>query len=122
MGMVNGTREERRSRQRYPLRLPLSCKILRRRQGRILGETIDISSKGVLFAAAEPLPIRAGIEILIDWPVVGPHGEVLKLELFARTTRCDRDLVAAEIRSHRLLTLRPREGQPNKELQECALR
>lgn len=119
--MVNGTRE-RRSRQRYPLRLPLSCKILRRKQARILGETIDISSKGVLFTVAEPLPVRAGLEILIDWPVAGEHGEVLKLGLFARTIRCDGDLIAAEIRSHRLLTLRPREGHPNKELEECTLR
>jgi len=122
MGMVNGAREERRERQRYPLRMPLWCKIPRRKLKSIVGETIEISSKGLLFTAAEPIPLRTRLEILIDWPVAAPHGGVLKLELLARTVRCESNLVAAEIRSHRLFELAPGDAYPNRRLQECALR
>ena len=122
LGMVNGTQEERRARQRYPLRLPLSYRILRRGQKSELGETIDISSKGVLFKAAQPIPIRTGLEILADWPVAGPGGGILKLELFARTIRSNGDLVAAMILSHRLLTWAADEDDPIREMRECVLK
>jgi PilZ domain-containing protein len=102
MGTVNEGGAERRTRQRYPLRMPLLCKIPGRGSKSILGETVDISSGGVLFIAAEPIPCRTRLEILIDWPVAR-HGGALKLVLLARTIRCDANRVAVEIQSHRLL-------------------
>ena len=113
MGAVNGGGEERRTRQRYPLRMPLWCKILRRRLNGIFGETVNISSKGLLFTAAQPIPCRTRLEILIDWPVASPHGGTLKLELLVRTIRCDGSLVAAEIQRHRLRELGPAQAYPN---------
>jgi hypothetical protein len=87
-----------------------------------VGETVDISTKGLLFTAAIPIPVRTRLEILIDWPVAAPHGGVLKLELLARVIRFDGHLVAAEILSHRLFELGTGEAHQNRKLQEYVLR
>ncbi len=64
------------------------------------GETINISSKGVLFKAQAPLPPGKRIELSISWPAQldGKHG--LKLVARGRIVRCEGTNVALEISKH----------------------
>ena len=96
---------ERRSKQRFPLHLPLVCRELHEGEKILVGETINISSKGLLFTVAESLPTHKAVGILVDWPAVSSDGKSLKLELFARTVRSAGTLVAAQIWSHHIVPL-----------------
>jgi PilZ domain-containing protein len=116
---AGGTGQERRLRTRYPLRMALTYKILRKGRKCFLGQTIDISSNGLLFTTEEPIPVRTGLEILIDWPVMSPDRGPLKLELFARTVRINGNQVAAEILSHHLLAFVTGEEIPSGEQQQA---
>ncbi len=88
---------ERRSRRRYPLRMPLSGRFLGRRTGKVVGETLNLSSQGLLFFAREAVPDNATIELEIEWPVRSGNGDRLRLSVFAVAVRSARNLVAARI-------------------------
>jgi PilZ domain-containing protein len=98
-----GNSAERRSRQRYPIRMPLFCRVLHKGFTTTLGETINMSSSGLLFSTNEPVPAHATLELYIEWPAASRDGGLLKLEVFAKTVRSEGNLVAAEMRSHRLV-------------------
>lgn len=102
---ANEASPERRSQQRFPLRLPLVCRELHKGERVLVGETVNISSKGMLFTIAENLPVHKAVGILVDWPAVLSDGTRLKLEVFARTVRSAGTLVAAQIWSHHIVPL-----------------
>jgi hypothetical protein len=97
-------RLERRSRQRYPLKMPLSGRFAGKRGGSITGETVNLSSRGILFIADEVIPVHAQIELEIQWPVRSGTGKPLRLSVFATAVRSTRKLVAARIWSHDFIT------------------
>jgi hypothetical protein len=61
---------ERRRARRYPLKLPLHYRVTENRGGQAGdGETIDISSKAILFGGDSHPPIGSTIEAVMRWPV-----------------------------------------------------
>jgi hypothetical protein len=64
------TSQNRRSSQRYDLRLPIHFRVSQRgaatRWGS--GTTGDFSSTGVRFRCRRSLPLGAHIEMIVDWP------------------------------------------------------
>jgi hypothetical protein len=64
---------DRRVRQRYPLRLSVTC---RRTESQfswdpaITGESLNISSKDLLFTTSETFLPGQAIEAFIDWPIL----------------------------------------------------
>src|SRR5580658_5277314 len=63
---------DRRSSPRFSLRLAVKCRgIERRYPGRIvLGESLNISSTGLLFTTAEVFPPGQVLQASIDWPML----------------------------------------------------
>ena len=63
-------RIDQRLNRRYPISLEIEYKVLRK--GRVerlgLGRTLNVSSGGVLFEAADDLPAGSSIELLMKWP------------------------------------------------------
>jgi hypothetical protein len=57
------------------------------------GETVNISSHGILFRSAEPLPVGADIEVDVGWP----GSKSLRLSVVGRTIRGDGTLTAVTI-------------------------
>jgi hypothetical protein len=62
---------ERRGNRRYHLELDVRYKVLRR--GGVLfegtGKTVDISTRGLMFATPALIPVGAQIEITVSWPI-----------------------------------------------------
>src|SRR5690348_4094691 len=63
---------DRRQDRRYQLHLEVKWKLIRRR--RVLdtgtGQTLDVSSGGMLFDAGRHLPEGLNVELSISWPVL----------------------------------------------------
>ncbi len=68
------------------------------------GETINISSTGVLFNAQAPLPPGKRIELSISWPVQLDGKCGLKLVACGRVVRCEGTNVALKIEKHEFRT------------------
>jgi hypothetical protein len=68
------------------------------------GETINISSKGVLFNAHVPLPSGKRIELSINWPAQLDGKCGLKLVARGRIVRCEGTNVALEIEKYEFRT------------------
>ena len=80
---------ERRSSRRYPIRLGLTFKL--RRDGKVVGtgagQSVDISSRGLLFESSGALLTDCRIEIVIAWPELLNQEIELNLCVSARTVR-----------------------------------
>jgi hypothetical protein len=86
---------ERRCEPRYPLDAPCSFQVNWR--GATIsgtGHTLNMSSNGLLFQAAEPLPIGADINVDVTWPA-RPGA---RLSIFGHTIRSQGNLIAVVIR------------------------
>jgi hypothetical protein len=57
------------------------------------GETVNISSHGILFRSTEPLPLGADIEVDVGWP----GSKSLRLSVVGRTIRGDGTSTAVTI-------------------------
>ena len=63
---------DRRNRRRYSLRLAIRCRRIKPRfplERIIVGESLNISSKGMLFEACEAFLPGQLVEVFIDWPL-----------------------------------------------------
>ena len=91
-----GPRIERRSAKRYPIELPVryTAFSLGVTVDSGQGNTIDMSSSGLRFAAERPLIQGLQIEIAIRWPFELPNGVALKLVVSGEIVRAD-DVEAA---------------------------
>jgi hypothetical protein len=98
---------EQRSRRRYPLELALEYKLLGKRERRGAGKTRNISSKGVLFEVAEPLPVTGLIEVMMSWPCLLEGACPLNLVMKGRIVRIDGKGVAIESKQHEFRTAGP---------------
>ncbi len=97
---------ERRSRSRFPIMAAVRYKVTSpccvHKSG--IGYTVDVSSRGVLFIAPEPLAPGEEIELCINWPVRLDHKVALKLVSRGRVVRCEGSNVAVEFMYHEFRT------------------
>jgi hypothetical protein len=100
---------ERRSRKRYPLRLPLSVRPSGiSPHGEILTECRDVSSHGVYFFLQQPLNSGLPLEITLTLPPEITGGEPVRVRCEARVQRAETTVggrvgIAAKIERYRFL-------------------
>src|SRR5271165_5145894 len=96
----NGSRADRRSGWRFSLRLVVRCK---RMGARFLldqisvGESLNISSKGLLFSTSEVFLPGQVVEASIDWPVRLHPGVRLRLVVKGAVMRSADDHTAMHV-------------------------
>jgi len=98
---------DRRSDRRYRIQLELRWKLIHRRkvQETGVGQTIDLSSGGVLFEAPKPLPVGLNVELSIAWPVLLHNTAAMQLVILGRIVRSDGARVGLRITQHEFRTL-----------------
>jgi hypothetical protein len=106
---------DRRQDRRYHLRMELAWKLIRRR--RVLdtgiGQTIDISSGGILFDAGRPLPEGLDVELSISWPVLLNDVVAMQLAANGRIVRGNGGQVAIQTVQHEFRTAGIQTGHRN---------
>jgi hypothetical protein len=97
---------DRRQDRRYHLQLELKWKLIRRR--RVLdsgtGQTIDVSSGGILFDAGRRLPEGLSVELSISWPVLLHNVAPMQLVATGKIVRSDGRHVAIQTTQHEFRT------------------
>ena len=97
---------DRRQDRRYELTLDIRWKLIRRR--RVLdsgtGQTIDMSSGGILFDAGRHLPEGLNIELSITWPVLLHNVAPMQLVAAGRIVRSSGRRVAIQTVQHEFRT------------------
>jgi hypothetical protein len=98
---------DRRQDRRYALRLDCKWKLIRRR--RVLdsgtGNTIDLSSGGLLFDAGRHLPEGLNVELSVTWPVLLHNVAPLQLVVSGRIVRSRGRLIAIRTTQHEFRTV-----------------
>lgn len=98
---------ERRSDRRYDLNLNVHWKLIRRR--RVLetgtGQTVDVSSGGLLFETDRQLPPGMNIELSISWPVLLHNMAPLQLVVAGRVVRTVGQRVGVRMTQHEFRTV-----------------
>jgi hypothetical protein len=94
--------EDRRGSNRFSIRQQARYQVLRRRvvieSG--LGETVNLSSSGVLFTTTSCLPPRVVVELEIDWPAKFDSRLSMKLVTRGAVVRSGPDYSAIKIEKH----------------------
>jgi|SRR5579872_2186898 len=98
---------ERRGRARYPIELQVRYRTL---SGRLrvngMGQTVNISSRGVMIASSDPVPEGTVLEVRMVWPL-GLDGHVpLQLVATGKVVRSEGHSFAIELSSHEFHTLK----------------
>jgi hypothetical protein len=99
--------DNRRSRHRFSLRLAVRCRRMGARfaQDRILvGESLNISSKGLLFTTSEAFRPGQFLEAFIDWPIRLRDGVRLALVVQGAVVRSSGDHAAMNIEKYQFRT------------------
>jgi hypothetical protein len=98
---------DRRQDRRYALHLDCRWKLIRRR--RVLdsgsGNTVDLSSGGLLFDAGRHLPAGLNVEISISWPVLLHSVAPLQLVISGRIVRSNGTMIAIRSVQHEFRTV-----------------
>jgi len=97
--------EDRRLKVRYPVQLRVRYRTLAGPQLTGAGQTINMSSGGLLIAPEQPCSL-AGIrlQLTIEWPL-RLHGITpLQLRVACRVVRCDDTLFAVRLESYQFRT------------------
>ena len=101
---ING---DRRRDRRYGIHLDLRWKLIRRR--RILetgvGQTVDLSSGGILFVPGRALPVGLNVELAITWPVLLRNEAPMQLIVSGRIVRTSANGTAVEMAQHEFRTM-----------------
>src|SRR5205085_10150673 len=88
------------------LQLDLKWKLIRRR--RVLdtgtGQTVDLSSGGLLFDAGRHLPEGLNVELAVSWPVLLHNVAPMQLVICGRIKRCNGRCVAIQTTQHEFRT------------------
>jgi hypothetical protein len=99
--------QDRRKHRRYQIQLDLKWKLIRRR--RVLdtgvGQTIDVSSGGILFDAGRHLPEGMNVELSITWPVLLHDVAPMQLVVSGRIVRSRDHKVAVRTTQHEFRTI-----------------
>ena len=103
---LEGIHGDRRSDCRYEIRLELRWKLIRRR--RVLdsgvGQTVDLSSGGILFDPGRQLPVGLNVELAIAWPVLLRNVAPMQLIVSGRIVRCLGNRTAVAMVQHEFRT------------------
>lgn len=108
---------ERRGNPRFDCRLSVNYQTLEKPffSGTGLSETLNISSKGVLFKTAEPLEPGQLVQVSVDWPVRLENQVPLKLVAEGRVVRNVNGQAAMSIEKYEFKTSRrAAEGAPEQ--------
>jgi len=101
---ING---DRRKDRRYGIHLDLRWKLIRRR--RVLetgvGQTVDLSSGGILFVPGRTLPVGLNVELAITWPVLLRNEAPMQLIVSGRIVRTSPNGTAVEMAQHEFRTM-----------------
>jgi len=97
---------ERRKSDRFPIVRNLNYRLISGRRVLVTGkgETVDVSSKGVLFTAETPLPVGKRLELEISWPAQLDGKCALKLVARGKIVRCRDNRVAVAIEKYEFRT------------------
>jgi PilZ domain len=100
---ING---DRRQDRRYRIHLDLRWKLIRRR--RVLdsgvGQTVDLSSGGILFDPGRELPVGLNVELSISWPVLLRNEAPMQLIVSGRIVRAGQNGTALAMAQHEFRT------------------
>jgi hypothetical protein len=97
-------RSERRSRIRFPIALGVSYSISGRQEVEGRGQTVNISSGGVMIATTHKLSPGASVKVVIDWPILIGNTCPLALHARGRVVRSIDGLVAVQFSTHEFRT------------------
>ena len=97
---------ERRASMRFPILRDMQYEVSIGRGARKsgTGRTVNMSSRGVLFAAPEVLPPGKRIRLCVSWPARLDGTYALKLLAWGWITRCEGTNVAMEIENYEFRT------------------
>jgi hypothetical protein len=97
---------ERRSHNRYPIRLEVEYALLNRRRVERLGHgtTVNVSSNGILFEADTALPTEKSIKLAMKWPFLLEGECALKLHIRGIIIRSVAKRAAVQIAYHEFRT------------------
>jgi len=98
-------RSDPRLHPRYAITLDVEYTL--KSKGRVLhgfGQTVNISSGGILLAVANSLPIGGLIELAVNWPYLLDGSCPLKLKIRGRIVRSDAKEIAVQIEKHEFRT------------------
>jgi len=97
---------ERRSGNRFPIETALEYKVILGENGAEFGsgQTINLSSGGILFRSDRTLPQGVMIELKIDWPASLSGTAGLILRVVGRTLRSEATNSAVRILRHEFHT------------------
>jgi hypothetical protein len=91
--------QDRRSKRRYPIELPVHYKIVKNYlvMGTGTGSSIDLSSGGIAFTSDTPLRVGSYLELSISWPVLLNQTCALKLVASGRVVRSEQNRTAISL-------------------------
>ena len=104
--VTGGFTSERRAADRFPISREVRYKVLNKRSGSETGDgqTINISSNGVLFTTSHYLLPGRRLELSISWPAQLNDKCQLKLVARGRVVRSEEGLAAMEIQQYEFRT------------------
>jgi hypothetical protein len=108
METVTQANSERRGASRFPIERVVRIRVLSKKVETSLGrgQTINMSSTGVLFTTDEQLPPGRRVELAISWPAQLNDTCPLKLVARGRVVRVEGTKVAIEIQQYEFRTAR----------------
>jgi PilZ domain-containing protein len=97
---------ERRLTSRFPLQQEIRYRLIQPRagSGAGIGETLDISSKGILFTTPVRLSIGCTVEIAMHWPALLNGNCLLQFIANGRVVRSDGNSAAVRIQRYEFRT------------------
>ena len=105
--VMDQIRGERRNDKRYGISLDVRWRLLRRKKtldsGQ--GQTVDLSTGGILFHTGRKLPVGLKVQLSIAWPVLLHNSSPLQLTVVGKVVRSDNERTAIEIIQHEFRTL-----------------
>jgi hypothetical protein len=107
---------DRRNNARFPCRLAVSYRALEHPffTGEAVSETLNISSKGLLFSTTEPLKAGQLLQVSVDWPARLENQVPLKLVAEGRIIRNSDGLAAMSIDKYEFRTRRTKEAADSR--------
>src|SRR5215471_13604117 len=114
--------QDRRSKRRYAIELPVQYKIVKNYLvlGTGTGSSIDLSSGGIAFTTDAPLRVGSYLELSISWPVLLNQSCALKLMAFGRVVRSDETRTAISLDRYEFRTSGTKTFQPAQIQQSLA--
>ena len=99
---------DRRNNSRFPCRMPISWRTLEQplKTGEGTSETLNISSKGILFATSEQFELGQLLQVSLDWPARLGNEVPLKLVAEGRVLRNSQGKAAMSIERYEFRTRR----------------